>query len=162
MKCDTLAGEMIQVHRIVFLVPLSVGVVVSICAIMIHLLPLRVTINLIRRGKRLGRIGTNPWIDMGIFLRVILCASLAHIVEVALWGVLFIICGEFPDFGTAFYHSAVNYTSLGYGDVVMTPAWRLLGPCETANGMLLFGITTAMVFTVIQRLVEARFGDLKD
>jgi hypothetical protein len=153
---------MIQVHRIAILVPLSVGVVVSICAVMIHVLPLRATINLIRREKRLGRIGTNSWIDMGIFVRVILYASLAHIMEVALWGVLFIICGEFPDFGTAFYHSAVNYTSLGYGDVIMTPSWRLLGPLETANGMLLFGVTTAMIIAVLQRLVEARFVDLKD
>ena len=162
MKCDTLAGEMIQVHRIAVLVPLSVGVVVSICAVMIHLLPLRATINLIRREKRLGRIGTNPWIDMGIFVRVVLYASLAHLIEVALWAVLLIICGEFPDFGTAFYHSAVNYTSLGYGDVIMTPSWRLLGPLEAANGVLLFGLTTAMIIALIQRLVEARFTDLKN
>ena len=82
--------------------------------------------------------------------------------EVALWAVLFIICGEFPDFGTAFYHSAVNYTSLGYGDVIMTPSWRLLGPLETANGVLLFGVTTAMIIAVLQRLIESRFADLKN
>jgi hypothetical protein len=162
VKCDTLAGEMIQVHRIAVLVPLSVGVVVSLCAVMIHLLPLRATINLIRRERRLGRIGTNPWIDMGIFVRVVSYALLAHLIEVALWAVLLIICGEFPDFGTAFYHSAVNYTSLGYGDVIMTPSWRLLGPLEAANGVLLFGLTTAMIIALIQRLVEARFTDLKN
>jgi hypothetical protein len=76
--------------------------------------------------------------------------------------VLFMICGEFSDFGTAFYHSAVNYTSLGYGDVIMTPSWRLLGPIETANGMLLFGVTTAMTIAILQRLIEARFVDLKE
>jgi len=157
-----MAAEMIQVHRIVVLVPLSVGMVVSICAVMIHVLPVRATINLIRREKRLGRIGTKSWIDMGIFLRVLLYASLAHVMEVALWGALFILCGEFQDFGTAFYHSAVNYTSLGYGDVIMTPSWRLLGPLETANGFMLFGVTTAMVIAVLQRLIEARFVDLKD
>jgi Ion channel len=59
------------------------------------------------------------------------------------------ICGEFSDFGTAFYHSAVNYTSLGYGDLIKTPSWRLLGPLETANGMLLFGVSTAMIFAVM-------------
>ena len=75
--------------------------------------------------------------------------------------VLPVICREFSDFGTAFYHSAVNYTSLGYGDVVMTPAWRLLGPLEAANGVLLFGVTTAIIFAVLQRLVEAKFVDLK-
>jgi hypothetical protein len=44
----------------------------------------------------------------------------------------------------------------------MSPAWRLLGPLEAANGMLMFGVSTAMVFAVIQRLIEARFADLKD
>jgi Ion channel len=157
-----MAAEMIQVHRIVVLVPLSVGMVVSICAVMIHVLPLRATINLIRREKRLGRIGTKSWIDMGIFVRVLLYAFLAHGVEVALWGALFIICGEFQDFGTAFYHSAVNYTSLGYGDVLMSASWRLLGPLETANGTLLFGISTAMIFAVMLWLIQVRFADLKD
>jgi len=73
-----------------------------------------------------------------------------------LWAVLFEICGEFRDFGTAYYHSMVNYTSLGYGDVIMSPSWKLLGPLETANGMLLFGVSTAMIFAVIQRLIQAQ------
>jgi len=89
-------------------------------------------------------------------------ASLAHLVEIALWAALFIICGEFIDFGTAFYHSAVNYTSLVYGDFIMTPSWRLLGPLETANGTLLFGISTAMILGVMLWLIQTRFTDLKD
>jgi hypothetical protein len=162
VKCDTLTGEMIQVHRIAFLVPLSVGVVVSTCALMIHALPVTTTVNLIRRERKLGRVGTNVWTDMGIVGRVLFYATLAHLMEIALWGVLFVVCGEFPDFGTAFYHSAVNYTTLGYGDVIMTPAWRLLGPLEAANGVLLFGVTTALIIAILQRLIEARFVDLKE
>ncbi len=71
------------------------------------------------------------------------------------------ICGEFSDFGTAFCHSAVNYTSLSYGDLIMSPSWRLLGPLETANGMLLFGVSTAMIFAVMLWLIQVRFADLK-
>jgi hypothetical protein len=152
---------MMQTQRIAILVPLSVGLIAGTCATMIHALPVSATVNLMRREKRLGRVGTNVWTDLGIVARVLLYASLAHLMELAVWGVLFIVCGEFRDFGTAFYHSAVNYTSLGYGDVIMTPAWRLLGPLETANGVLLFGVTTAIIFTVLQRLIEARFLDLK-
>ena len=80
----------------------------------------------------------------------------------ALWAVVFVICKEFAGFGTAFYHSAVNFTTLGYGDVVMTPSWRLLGPLEAANGVLMFGVSTAMIFALIQRLARARFTDLRD
>jgi ion channel len=48
-------------------------------------------------------------------------------------GVVHLICGEFAEFGTAYYHSAVNYTTLGYGDLLMTPLWRLLGALEAAS-----------------------------
>jgi hypothetical protein len=58
------------------------------------------------------------------------------------------ICGEFHDFSTAYYHSAVNYTTLGYDDLILSPKWRLLGPLEAANGILMFGVSTAMIFTL--------------
>ena len=153
---------MTQTHRIAILLPLAVGVVAVICTIVIHAVPLGATINLVRHEKKLGRVGIDSWIDIGIVVRVILYALAAHLIEIALWAALFLICGEFTDFATAYYHSAVNYTSLGYGDLIMSPSWKLLGPLETANGMLLFGVSTAMVFAVIQHLVEARFADLKE
>jgi Ion channel len=150
----------IQGHRISILAPLGVGVIAQVCPIIIRLMPVRATINLVRREKSLGRVGRR-WTDLGIFARAVFYASLAHLVEIALWAVLFIICGEFTDFGTAFYHSAVNYKSLGYGDFIMTPSWRLLGPLETANGTLLFGVSTAMIFGVMLWLIQIRFTDLK-
>jgi hypothetical protein len=153
---------MTQMHRITILVPLAVGAVAILCTIMIHALPLTATVNFVRHEKKLGRVGTGFWMDLGIVARAILYALAAHLVEIALWAVLYIVCGEFRDFGTAYYHSAVNYTSLGYGDLIMSPSWKLLAPLETANGMLLFGVSTAMIFAVIQRLVGARFVDLKE
>ena len=79
--------------------------------------------------------------------------------RITAWAGVFDLCREFPNFAPAFYHSAVNYTSLGYGDVVMSSSWRLLGPLETADGMLMFGVSTAMLFAVIQRLIQTRFRD---
>ncbi len=64
--------------------------------------------------------------------------------------------GEFQDFGTAFYHSAVNFTSLGYGDIVMSEEWRLLGALEAANGVLMFGITAGLVIAVLTSNVDRR------
>ena len=87
---------------------------------------------------------------------------MAHLIDIAIWAVLFLVCGEFSDFGTAYYHSAVNYTTLGYGDLIMTPSWRMLGPLEAANGMLTFGVSTAIIFAVIHRLIQTRFADLRD
>jgi len=147
--------------HIPILIPLAVGAAAFACTILIHALPLSAIVNFVRQEKRLGRVGASFWTDTGIVARAISYALVAHLVEVALWAGVFILCGEFQEFGIAYYHSAVNYTTLGYGDVVMSPTWRMLGPLEAANGVLMFGVTTAMVFAVIQRLVEARFVDLK-
>jgi hypothetical protein len=148
-------------HPILLIIPIAVGSAVVVCTILIHALPLSATVNFIRREKRLGRLGVSFRKDMGVIMRAILYAFVAHLIEIALWATLFLICGEFSDFATAYYHSAVNYTSLGYGDIIMSSTWRLLGPLETADGMLLFGVSTAMIFTVIQRLVEARYTELR-
>jgi hypothetical protein len=147
-------------HRI--LIPLAAGATAFVGTIFIHTLALGATVHFVRRERSLGRAGARFWIDAAIVAVVISFAFAAHLVEIALWAVLFMMCGEFPVFGLAFNHSAVNYTTLGYGDVVMTPSWRLLGPLEAANGMLMFGVSTAMIFAVIQRLVQTRFVDLRD
>jgi hypothetical protein len=44
----------------------------------------------------------------------------------------------------------------------MTPSWRLLGPLEAADGMLMFGVSTAMIFAVILLLIQIRFVDLRE
>jgi hypothetical protein len=88
-------------------------------------------------------------------------AFTAHLIEIALWAALFVLCGEFKSLGLAFYHSAVNYSTLGYGDLIMSSSWKLLGPLEAADGALMFGVSTAMVFTIAQRLMHARFSDLE-
>jgi hypothetical protein len=101
------------------------------------------------------------WVDFPILVLVSLLSLFAHLIAIGLWAEVFLLCGEFKDFALAYYHSAVNYTTLGYGDVVMTPSWKLLGPLEAADGALMFGISTAMIFAVIFRLVQARYADLK-
>ena len=64
--------------------------------------------------------------------------------------------GEFETFAVAFYHSAVNYTNLGYGDLVMSEHWRLLGPQEAVSGTLPFGWSTAAIVTIVIRLFRYR------
>jgi Ion channel len=152
---------MTQALRIPIFIPLAVGAVVTLCTILIHAVPFSAVVDLLRRERRLGHIGRSFWSDLPIIVLATLGTLSAHLLEIALWAAVFMLCGEFPDFGTAFYHSAVNYTTLGYGDLVMSPHWRMLGPLEAANGMLLFGVTTAMVFALVQRLIEARFADLR-
>jgi len=120
------------------------------------------TVNLIRHEQKFGKLGTGLSVDLPIVALVILLALVAHVAEIAVWATLFIVCGEFADFGIAFYHSAVNYTTLGYGDLIMSPSWRLLGPLEAADGSLMFGLSTAIAFAVVLRLIQARYADLRE
>jgi len=153
---------MTPLHRPAILVPLAVGSIAVLCTTFIHGMALGATVNFFRREKRLGHTGAGFGIDLVIVVLTISFAFVAHLIEIALWAWLFTICGEFKEFGTAYYHSAVNYTTLGYGDLIMTPSWRLLGPIEAADGALMFGVSTAMIFAVTQRLILARFADLRD
>jgi ion channel len=148
-------------HAVALLIPVIVGFATTTCTILIHALPLSATIDFVRREKRLGHVGVRFWTDTKIVARVISYTLAAHLIEIAVWALLFLMCGQFTDFGAAYYHSAVNYTSLGYGDMMMSSRWPLPGPLETANGMLLFGVSTALIFAVIQRLVGARYSDLR-
>jgi hypothetical protein len=150
------------VPHVAILLPLVIALAMTFCTIIIHALALIMIVHFVRRERRLGHAGVKFWRDITIVAGAALLALTAHLVEITAWAVLFVLCGEFPDLARAFYHSAVNYTSLGYGDVVMSASWRLLGPLETADGMLMFGISTGLIFAVIQRLLETRFRDSVD
>jgi hypothetical protein len=152
---------MTQDHQFAILFPLAVGAGAVICTIFVHALTMVATINLVRHERKRGRAGSGALIDLAILTLAILLAFVAHLIEIALWAALLVACGEFREFATAYYCSAVNYSTLGYGDVLLTPSWRLLGPLEATNGALMFGVSAAMVFAVIQRLVLARFKDLR-
>ena len=78
--------------------------------------------------------------------------------EIALWAFALDICGAVADISAAIYSSAGSYTTSG-SDIVLPPRWKLLGPFEAVCGMLMFGVSTAFIFAVINRLIHARYED---
>lgn len=146
-------------QRIAFLIPLTVGVCVIAATILIHALALLATVTFYRRERDLGRTGQRFWIDVPIVGSAISLALAAHLVEIALWAFVLMISGEFSVFGTAYYHAALNYTTLG--DTPRSSSWSMLGPLAAVDGMLMFGVSTAMIFAVIQHLFRTRYVDLK-
>jgi hypothetical protein len=146
--------------QVAVLLPMLAGSVVVLCTILIHSVTLGVTVRFFRRERKLGLVGSAVSNNLGIFVLAMSFAFLAHLTEIAIWAALFVMCGEFKSFELAYYHSAVNYTTLGYGDLIMTPSWKLLGPLEAADGALMFGVSTAMIFAIAERLMRAKFADL--
>ncbi len=85
-----------------------------------------------------------------------LALMIANVLQIALWGYLFVSLGEFEELYPAIYHSAVNFTSLGYGDVVMNQEWKLLGPLEAANGMLMLSMSAAALTAILQHIIRSQ------
>lgn len=101
-----------------------------------------------REDRKADSFGFDTYV-IGIVLLILFAGNL---VQIAIWASLFIYLGEFSDFLTAFYHSTVNFSSLGYGDIVMSEKWRLLGALEASNGVLMFGLTGGLVLSVMSQL----------
>lgn len=89
-----------------------------------------------------------------LLVAVMLTMLVGNLIQMTLWAGLFYSFGEFKEFGTAFYHSVVNFATLGYGDIVMSEKRRLLGALEAANGVLMFGLTTSFLFVVLNEMVN--------
>jgi hypothetical protein len=141
--------------------PLLVGVATTFFTIIVHALVLYTIIEAVRGYLSRGRAGAFLR-DLTLVMSTILLALAGHFVEIALWALSFVLCGEFSNFAAALYYSAATYTTVGDGTIAISARWRLLGPLEAADGMLMFGVTTAMIFAVIQRLVQAKLGVRRD
>ena len=98
--------------------------------------------------------------DFIVISTVLFILFAGHMSQIAIWALLFMNLGEFSMFLDAFYHSAVNFSSLGYGDIVMSERWRLLGALEATNGVLMFGLSTGAILSVMNRLFSSRKPNL--
>ncbi len=74
------------------------------------------------------------------------------VAEIWLWAWVYLLVGAFEKIEVALYFSTVSFTTLGYGDILLDEKWRLMGAFEAANGIIIFGLTTAVVVAAFQRL----------
>ena len=80
----------------------------------------------------------------------VLWLFLATIIEVWIWAVLYLWLGALQSLEKAVYFSTVTFTTLGFGDITLDEKWRLLSSFEAANGLLMFGWSTALVFAAVK------------
>lgn len=99
--------------------------------------------------------------DVGLLSAIMLIMMLGNFVQIALWAGMFVYLGEFSLFSDAVYHSAVNFATLGYGDVVMSDEHKLLGPLEAANGAIMFGVSTAIMMGAMQDMLRKKLPPRK-
>ena len=80
-----------------------------------------------------------------------LLATVLHGIEGAIWAAAYLFVGALPDARTAMLYSISAMTAYGHAALFLKDRWQLMGALEALNGMLLFGLTTAFLFAMIQR-----------
>ena len=102
------------------------------------------------------RMGTRFWFSTWVLVRTAGWIILLHLVEIAVWAFFYAWDHGMPDLPSAFYFSAVTYTTTGYGDLVLPNEWRLVGGVEALTGILMCGWSAAFFFAVVSRMNETR------
>lgn len=99
-----------------------------------------------------------------VILAVVFGIFVLHSIEIWMYGLLYYWLGELQTFEEALYFSTVAFTTVGFGDVVLSPRWRMVSAIEAANGWILFAWSTAFLLTVTGRLklLEHHWLDRKD
>lgn len=132
---------------------LGIGLGLVAATVSLHTLG---TSMLLRNLKRFADVPARSlWRNPSVLLAITATAIvMLHILEVLLWTLAYQIFAwqDLRTFENAFYFSSVTYTSLGYGDVVLRGNYRVLSGVQAMVGLLMFGWSSALFFTVVQRL----------
>lgn len=134
---------------------LLVALLLMVSNVVIHALG---TFALIRWGLRslkdIRSLGVAS--GLGAMIRFFVVLPILHFLEAAVWAEFYFMQNCFSDRDTAYYFSLKSYTTVGYGDVVISYPWRLMGTLEAMAGVLLFGWSTAILVAFLSRFREAR------
>ena len=126
------------------------GGVVSLANIAVHATAMALVIRAARAAESRWAHETSTLQLIAIMMATVAVLMAAHACEVAIWSLAYALVGAAPEGADRLYFAFVNFTTLGYGDVLPVPRWRLLGPMTAMNGVLLFGWSTAVIFEVLR------------
>ncbi|MEH6527121.1 MAG: potassium channel family protein [Sneathiella sp.] len=127
---------------------LTVGTGLIITCVVIHAVCLEL---LMRRLKFVGpkwdrRLPTYGHII--IMIIVVLGLFGAHTIEAWVWAIFYWVTGDVSSFANGIYFSTVTYTTLGYGDITLSPDWQITSSLQAVSGIILFGWSTAFLVNV--------------
>jgi len=127
-----------------------VGGGVSVLNIAIHALVMTTVVQVARARAAKDRSHSSLLL-IAVMIPTATILMITHALEVSVWALAYLIFDAAPEGVDLVYFAFVNYTTLGYGDVLPLERWRLLGPITAMNGVLLFGWSTAVIFEVLRR-----------
>ena len=133
---------------------LSIGLPVMLLCLAIQTVATGVSVQYFLRRITVDALHLKTMGNIRLLMSVLLILMLGNLLQMSIWAVLFLRLGEFTEFYEAVYHSAVNYASLGYGDIVMSKTWKLLGPLEAVNGVLMCGMSAGVLMGILQAQIK--------
>jgi len=133
---------------------LTIGLPVMLLCLAIQTALTGVSVQYFLRRISAGAVHLKTLGNVRMLMTVMLILMLGNLLQISIWGALFRWLGEFTELSEAVYHSAVNYSSLGYGDIVMSKSWKLLGPLEAVNGVLMCGMTAGVLMGILQGQIK--------
>jgi hypothetical protein len=81
------------------------------------------------------------------------CLAMLHGIEAMLWALIYLHVDGLNSPAHAVLYSLDSMTTRGASGLALQPRWRMMGAAEAMDGMLLFGISTAFLFAVLQNLL---------
>src|SRR3974390_3547954 len=131
---------------------LLVGGVVSVINIAVHAVVMTILVTMARTVGTKDKSYRHPALFLiAVMIPTVSVLMAAHVVEVIVWSLAYSIVDAAPADANLTYFAFVNYTTLGYGDILPVARWRMLGPITALNGVLLIGWSTAVIFEVLRR-----------
>ncbi len=139
-------------QKLSLILNLGAGTVMGVVTVLIHFWGLIfLTFLMNQHGHRIRPHEGNARRAFALLV-VVLGIFALHTVEIWAYALVYLGLGEVPDFESALYFSTVAFTTVGFGDIVMSPRWRVLSAIEAANGWILFAWSTAFLLTVTTRM----------
>ena len=134
-----------------------VGGGISLVNITIHALVMTMVVRVAQSAA--GKEKLHPSLSLiAVMIPTVSVLMVTHTLEVIVWSLAYSMVEAAPADSDLAYFAFVNYTTLGYGDVVPVERWRLLGPITAMNGVLLFGWSTEVIFEVLRKSLVLRQG----
>ena len=132
---------------------LLMGGAISLGNIAIHAAVMATVVSVARRALKWERRRPQVWLA-AVMVATVGVLMAAHVAEVGVWALAYAQLETVPAEADVVYFAFVNYTTLGYGDLLPSERWRLLGPMAAMNGVLLFGWSTAVIFEVLRQAMR--------
>ena len=132
---------------------LLLGGLVSVINIAIHSMIMATVVGVAQRAS--AKKTPHPSLFLAaVMIPIVTVLMATHTAEVLIWAWAYALVDAAPANTRLVYFAFVNYTTLGYGDVLPVERWQLLGPITAMNGVLMFGWSTAVIFEVLRRTIE--------